>query len=48
MQRGRSISHLGERMPKVADRIEVAGFRFQIVNMDGRRIDKILVAKLTP
>lgn len=34
------LTHRGGRMPKVAKRIEVAGFRFQIVDMDGRRIDK--------
>ncbi|MFC0384159.1 hemolysin family protein [Muricoccus vinaceus] len=33
------------RVPKEGDRIVFAGWRFEIVDMDGRRVDKILVAK---
>ena len=39
------LSRIG-RMPKVADRVESHGFRFEIVDMDGRRVDKVLVSKL--
>lgn len=39
------LTHLG-RMPRVADRIDVARYRFEVVDMDGRRIDKVLVSKL--
>ena len=33
------------RVPKEGDRIVFAGWRFEIIDMDGRRVDKILVAK---
>jgi putative hemolysin len=33
-------------IPNVADKIEVEGWRFEIVDMDGRRIDKVLATKL--
>lgn len=32
------------RVPVVADRIAAGGFRFEIVTMDGRRVDRVLVA----
>ncbi|HEX7968069.1 MAG TPA: hemolysin family protein [Stellaceae bacterium] len=31
------------RVPKVADRINVEGFRFEVVDMDGRRVDRVLI-----
>jgi putative hemolysin len=31
------------RVPMVADRVMAAGFRFEIVEMDGRRVDRVLV-----
>ena len=37
------ILHTLERIPSVADTFEWKGFRFEIVDMDGHRIDKILV-----
>jgi putative hemolysin len=36
------LAHLG-RIPQVADRFEWGGFRFEIMDMDGNRIDQILV-----
>lgn len=36
------LTHLN-RVPKVADHIDVQGYRFEVVDMDGRRIDKVLV-----
>lgn len=41
------LAHLG-RLPRVTDRFETAGFRFEIVDMDGRRVDKVLVASTKP
>jgi putative hemolysin len=38
------VARLG-RLPRVADRLEANGFRFEIVDMDGRRVDKVLVSK---
>jgi putative hemolysin len=37
---------LFERVPATGDVIEDAGWRFEIVDMDGRRIDKILAGKV--
>jgi putative hemolysin len=34
-----------QRVPREGDRIVWSGFRFEIVDMDGRRIDKVLVSK---
>ncbi len=36
------MMHLG-RIPEVADHFEWAGLRFEVVDMDGRRVDKVLV-----
>lgn len=33
------------RIPKEGDRISWAGWRFEIIDMDGRRVDKVLVSK---
>lgn len=40
------LARLG-RLARVADRIEANGFRFEVVDMDGRRVDKVLVSKIT-
>jgi len=32
------------RVPMVADRVTAAGYRFEIVKMDGRRVDRVLVS----
>jgi putative hemolysin len=32
------------RVPMVGDRIIVKGFRFEVVNMDGRRVERVLIA----
>ena len=34
------------RIPMVADRITAAGYRFEVVKMDGRRVDRVLVSPL--
>jgi putative hemolysin len=33
-------------IPNVGEKIEVGGWRFEIVDLDGRRIDKVLVSKM--
>jgi putative hemolysin len=38
------LSQFG-RIPEVGDHIEVEGWRFEIVDLDGRRIDKVLAAR---
>jgi putative hemolysin len=35
------------RVPMVADRVLAGGFRFEVVEMDGRRVDRVLVAPTT-
>lgn len=39
------LARLG-RLPRVTDHVEAGGFRFEIVDMDGRRVDKLLVSKV--
>jgi putative hemolysin len=36
------------RLPRVTDRVDWEGWRFEVVDMDGKRIDKVLVAPLPP
>jgi putative hemolysin len=36
------------RVPSVGDHIAVKGFRFEVVNMDGRRVDRVLVIPPKP
>ncbi|MEY2878201.1 MAG: hypothetical protein RLZZ15_581 [Verrucomicrobiota bacterium] len=38
------VTHLG-RIPVATDHFEWAGWRFEVVDMDRRRVDKVLVAK---
>jgi putative hemolysin len=38
------LTHLG-RVPAVADHFEWGGWRFEVVDMDGRRIDRVLVSR---
>jgi putative hemolysin len=40
------MARLG-RVPRVADHFEWGGMRFEVVDMDGRRIDKVLVGRVT-
>ena len=42
---GLVLHHMG-RLPVVGNAVEFGGYRFEVVDLDGRRIDKILVAKL--
>jgi putative hemolysin len=39
------LTRLGGRLPRVAEAVTTEGFRFEIVDMDGRRIDKVLVMR---
>ncbi len=40
---GMAMSRLG-RVPATGDRFEWEGFSFEVVDMDGRRVDKVLVS----
>ncbi len=42
---GLVLDRLG-RLPATGDRVEVESWRFEIVDMDGRRIDKLLISRM--
>jgi putative hemolysin len=42
---GMMMAHLG-RVPTAGDRFEWEGYYFEVVDMDGNRVDKVLVARL--
>ncbi|MFO0893092.1 MAG: transporter associated domain-containing protein [Isosphaeraceae bacterium] len=44
---GLILDRLG-RIPAIADSFEWGGHRFEVVDMDGNRIDKVLVASVPP
>jgi putative hemolysin len=35
-------------LPATGDRIECAGWMFEVIALEGRRIDKMLATRLTP
>jgi putative hemolysin len=35
-----------QRIPKTGDYIEIGGLRYEVVDMDGNRIDKVLVTRI--
>ena len=37
---------LGRLLPRTADRVDWDGWRFEVVDMDGKRVDKVLVSPL--
>ncbi|EKD37705.1 MAG: hypothetical protein ACD_75C01033G0001, partial [uncultured bacterium] len=45
---GGLVIHLLGRIPTEADIVEEQGYRFEVVDMDGNRVDKVLVAKIVP
>jgi len=42
------VMHRLQRIPRETDRFEWQGFRFEVVDMDGKRIDKLLITPLPP
>ena len=44
---GLVLKHLG-RLPRAGDSFEHRGFRYEVVDMDGRRVDKVLMTPLHP
>ena len=42
------VMHILERIPQEADSFEWQGYRFEVVDMDGKRIDKLLISPLAP
>jgi CBS domain containing-hemolysin-like protein len=45
---GGFIMHRLGRIPRVGDRVEVPGYQFRVMAMDGRRVDRVLVVKQQP
>jgi putative hemolysin len=35
-----------ERLPETGERVDSLGWRFEVVDMDGRRVDKVLAIRL--
>jgi putative hemolysin len=35
-----------QRLPTAGEQVEVSGWRFEVVDLDGRRIDKVLASRL--
>jgi hypothetical protein len=42
------VLHQFGRIPQEADHFTWNGLRFEVVSMDGRRVDKVLVSRVTP
>lgn len=40
------VLHMLGHIPKVTERFEAVGLRFEVIDMDGHRVDKVLVARL--
>lgn len=40
------VMHVLQRIPRETDRFDWQGFRFEVVDMDGKRIDKLLITPL--
>jgi putative hemolysin len=36
------------RLPQTADAVEWDGWRFEVVDLDGKRVDKLLASRITP
>ncbi len=45
---GGFVMHMLGRIPAVADHFECAGWRFEVMDMDKNRVDKVLVACVAP
>ncbi|MGA7267832.1 MAG: transporter associated domain-containing protein, partial [Aestuariivirga sp.] len=41
------LDHLGH-LPVLGEAVEHRGYRFEVVDLDGRRIDMVMVQKITP
>jgi putative hemolysin len=37
-----------QHLPKTGEHIDIAGWRFEVVDLDGRRIDKVLATRIKP
>ncbi len=44
---GLVVHHLGS-VPGIGNRVEIEGWRFEVVDIDGRRIDKVIATRIPP
>ena len=42
------VMHHLQRVPELADKVSHKGWTFEVIDMDGRRIDKLLVSRVSP
>ena len=42
------LQSVSGRLLKTADRVECAGWRFEVLDLDGKRIDKVLASSIEP
>ena len=42
------ILHRLGRLPAVGETLEIGNLRFEVVDMDGRRVDKVLLSRVAP
>ena len=42
------VMHRLERIPRESDHFDWQGYRFEVIDMDGKRVDKLLVTPLRP
>jgi len=45
---GGFIMHMLGRIPSATDHFETAGWRFEVMDMDGNRVDKVLLSRVLP
>ena len=45
---GGFVMHMLRRIPTAADKFEYAGWRFEVMDMDKNRVDKVLITHTTP
>ena len=41
------LQSVSGRLLKTTDRVECAGWQFEVVDLDGKRIDKVLATEIT-
>ena len=42
------LQSVSGRLPGTGDKVECAGWRFEVLDLDGKRIDKVLASRLSP
>ncbi len=45
---GGFVMHMLRRIPAASDHFDYAGWRFEVMDMDKNRVDKVLIARVTP